>query len=283
MSTTANPIFERRRLRLLLRRLREELGLSREDVASAMAWSASKLTRIELGDVKVFEKDLKALVTYYRVTDTARWEEIQAIAKASRMPAWWSEFRDLVSPKFAQQLEYEASASELYVVYNAVLPGLLQTRDYAGAIISNFQPPENVPRLVELRLRRQHIFERENPPDAHFIVGEAALRTEAGGPEVMHEQLVHLLALMERDTIDIQVIPFKEGAHPGMIGPFEVMAFDDGEGDVASFETPRAFTIIREEPGIASEYRDIFERLQQRTLKSGAAMAFIRELIDSFA
>lgn len=283
MSTTANPIFERRRLRLLLRRLREELGLSREEVAEAMRWSPSKLTRIELGDVKISTKDLTALVTYYHVTDSRRLDDIQAIAKASRMPAWWSEFRDLVPPKYARQLEYEASAAKLYVVYNAVLPGLLQTRDYAHAIISNFQPEETITRLVDLRMRRQQIFDRENPPEANFIVGEAALRTQAGGPEVMREQLTHLLALMDRDAINIEVIPFREGAHPGMIGPFELMVFDDGDGDVTSFETPTAFTILREEPGIASEYRNVFENLQRRTLKDGKAADFIRELIPSFA
>jgi transcriptional regulator with XRE-family HTH domain len=281
MSTTANPIFERRRLRLLLRRLREELGLSREEAARAMGWSASKLTRIELGDVKISTRDLNALVAFYQVTDSARLEEIQAIAKASRMPAWWSEFRDLVSPKFAQQLEYEASASKLYIVYNSVIPGLLQTREYARAVIANFQPEENISRLVDLRMRRQQIFDRDNPPEANFIVGEAALHSRVGGVEVMREQLNRLLALMEHERINIEIVPFKAGAHPGMIGPFEVMAFDDGEGDVASFESPTAFTIIREEPGIASEYRGVYESLQRQTLKDDDAADYIRKLILS--
>lgn len=280
---TINPIFERRKLRKEVRRLRELVGLTQQDVADAMDWSLSKVVRIENGAVKISTTDLKALLQHYGVTDPERVESILATAKASRLPPWWAEFRDLVTPKFAQQLEYESSASELYVAYNTVVPGLLQTRDYARAVISNFQPHASVSRLVDLRMRRPQIFDREDPPEANFILGEAALRIQVGGRHVLREQLEHLLALMARDRISIEIIPFEAGAHPGMIGPFELMLFDDGEGDVASFESPNAFTIIREEPGIVSEYRETFESLRNIAVKDGVAEELIKGIIGSLA
>lgn len=280
MSTFANPHYFRRKLRTRLRRAREARGLLQREVAAAMDWSPSKVIRIENGGVKVSTNDLKALMTLYGITDNASIEDILATAKASRLPPWWNEYIDLVDPDFGQQLGFEASASQLYIVYNSVIPGLLQTRRYATSILETFQPGKDLRRLVDLRLRRQELYDRPEPPEVNFILGEAALHVEVGGPEVLRDQLLHLIEVMDSGKATIEIIPFSEGSHPGLIGPFELMAFDDGDGDVVSFETPVTFTIIKEEPGIVSAYRKTFEAMREKTIKGDDARQYIQQLID---
>src|SRR5205823_4340715 len=121
---------------------------------------------------------------------------------------------------------------ELSIMYNSVIPGLLQTRAYATSIIETFQPGEDLLRRVDLRLRRQGLYDRPEPPKVNFILGEASLHVEVGGPQVLHDQLLHLIEIMDSGKANIEIIPFSAGAHLGLIGPFELMAFDDGDGDV---------------------------------------------------
>ena len=279
MSNTANPHYHRRKLRRILRRAREARGLLQRDVAHRMDWSPSKVIRIESGAVKVSTNDLKALLALYGIMDAELIEDILATAKASRLPPWWNEFIDLVDTEFARQLGYEASAAELFIVYNSVIPGLLQTRSYATNILKTFQPGEDLSRRVDLRLRRQGLYDRQEPPKVNFILGEAALHVEVGGPQVLRDQLLHLIEIIDSGKANIEIIPFSEGSHPGLIGPFELMAFDDGDGDVVAFETPVTFTILREEPGVVSAYRETFEAMRELTIKGDAARQFIQDLI----
>jgi len=276
-TTFVNPSNDQRKLKLVLRHKRDETGLLQREVAEAMDWSPSKVVRIENGTVRISTNDLKALLNLYRV-GPAEVEEIIALAKASRRPPWWSEFADLVSPEFGQQLGFESSASRLFNFYSTVVPGLLQTPEYAQAIISNFVK-DDIARLVNLRMRRQEIFVRPEPPQAHFIMGEAALHIQVGGPQILRAQLERLLDLMKQSQITIEIIPFTAGAHSGMIGPFEVLGFDDGDGDVAVFESPTGLTLIREEVGIVSKYRQTFEALSGISAKGDDAVARINKLI----
>lgn len=280
-TTFVNPSNDQRKLKLALRHKRDEAGLLQREVADAMDWSASKVVRIENGTVRISTNDLKALLNLYRV-ESAEAERIIALAKASRRPPWWSEFSDVVSPEFAQQLGLESSASRLFIFYSTVVPGLLQTPEYAQAIISNFVP-DDVARLVNLRMRRQEIFARPEPPEARFILGEAALHIQVGGPQILRAQLERLLELMKESQITIEIIPFTAGAHSGMIGPFEVMGFDDGDGDVAAFESPTGLTLIREEVGIVSKYRRTFEALSGIAAKGDDAVTRINRLIKDLS
>ncbi|MEZ0115240.1 transcriptional regulator with XRE-family HTH domain [Catenulispora sp. EB89] len=281
-STAVNPNYDKRKLRRELKRMREEAGLLQREVADAMDWSPTKVIRIESGAVNISTNDLKALMNLYGVTAASKVDEILAASRASRRPPWWSEYSDFVSPNFAQRLGYEASAAELFIAHPAVVPALLQTPDYARSVITSFFQ-DDVDRRTELRMRRQSIFERTEPPQANFVVGEAALHIQVGGRQVMRAQLERLLEVADRDHVNLGIIRFEMGSHPGMIGPFDVMAYDDGDGDVVSFETPLGLTLIREEAGIVSKYRRTFSDLKRIATYGNEATDLIKGLIRNTA
>jgi len=176
MSTRENPTFHHWKLHHNMKDLREKHpGLHQRAVAGAMGWSEAKLMRIETGHVKISAKDRDALLKYYDA-DAATVAEIVATWNASRRLPWWSEYADLVTPEFALQLGFESSAFTLDQYYSTVIPGLLQTPDYAREVLSQWVPEGDVQRQVELRMRRQESFEREDAPKATFILDEPALR-----------------------------------------------------------------------------------------------------------
>jgi transcriptional regulator with XRE-family HTH domain len=279
MSSFVNPSYERLRLRRFLRAERLAKDLRLIDIATAMGWSESKAIRIESGAVKIGINDLKALLDFYGIDDPAIVADALAMAKASRGRPYWYEYLDLMTPVFASLLGYESSASKLSIVHNSVVPGLLQTPEYSRAILLEFASKTDVPRLARLRRLRQTIFERQDPPRTTFILGEAALRSQVGDAAVLRDQLKFLLDRMNSEHIAIELVPFTAGAHPGMIGPFTIMSFDEDEGDVATFESPTGFTLIKEQAEITSKYRHTFETLREITLKGDEAALFINRAI----
>ncbi|MEY9928098.1 transcriptional regulator with XRE-family HTH domain [Catenulispora sp. GP43] len=279
MSSFTNPSYERLRLRRFIRAERVARDLRLIDVATAMNWSESKAIRIESGAVKIGTNDLKALLAYYGIDDAQTVAEVLAMAKASRARPWWHEYLDVINPVFASLLGYESSATRLSIVHNSVAPGLLQTSEYAKAILLEFASKADVSRLTDLRMQRQAIFQREDPPQATFILGEAALRSQVGDATVLRNQLKLLLDRMDCEHTTIELVPFKVGAHPGMLGPFTIMSFDEGEEDVATFESPTGFTLIREQADVTNKYRHTFEGLREITLKGDEAAQFINRVI----
>ena len=160
MITSPSPLVQRRRLRAELKRARLEAGLTQDSVAEEMDWSLSKIIRIETGSVGISTNDLTALLRLYNVDDSQRVAELIALGKAARQQSWYSKYRGLVPPSYFQYIEYETSASAIRTYETLVIPGLLQTEDYATKIMRLYRTrPESdvVKARVEIRMKRQQL------------------------------------------------------------------------------------------------------------------------------
>jgi transcriptional regulator with XRE-family HTH domain len=264
------PAVQRRRLRAELRRVRLEAGLTQDQVAEAMDWSLSKLIRIENGSVSISTNDLKAILQYYKITDSDRVEDLIAMGRVARERSWWSEYRDVASRQTLQLIEYEAAAMISRNFQLSVAPGLLQTEDYARAVLDEYnsgRTPEEVDTLVGIRMRRQELVDRADPPLLFFVLDEAVVRRQVGGPAVLRGQLQRFLEVSARPNVTLEVVPFSAGIHPGTLGPFVIHEFpDDADDDTLYLENQQGEFINRDDPDEILAYRERFEQLREASL-----------------
>jgi transcriptional regulator with XRE-family HTH domain len=241
-----DPTIHRRRLRSELRRAREASGKTQRETAGAMDWSMSKLIRIESGDVRVSTNDLRALLAYYEVPPE-RVTQLVEVARAAREPARWSRYRDVASPEFLTFLGYESSAAIIRNFEPTLVPGLLQTEEYAREVISAVEPAQKTDALVDLRVERQEILVREAPPSLHFVMDESVIRHLVGGVDVMRRQLVQLREFAEQAHVHVRIVRFENGMYPRMRTPYVLFEFDAPEDeDVLYVENATGELIIRE-------------------------------------
>jgi transcriptional regulator with XRE-family HTH domain len=230
MGTGHSPTVRRRRLALELRRLREAARLTCEEVADHLECSASKISRVETGRVSVSPRDVRDMLDLYSVP-AGRRESLVQLARDSRQKGWWHAFSDTMSPQFATYVGLESAACQIRIYEVSLIPELLQTEDYARAVIRSgmmSSPGEDVERQVALRMARQPAITRtDDPPKVWAVLDEAALRRQVGGTGVMQLQLEHLLARAALPNVAIQVIPFGGAAHPAMGRPFIILAFPE--------------------------------------------------------
>lgn len=284
MGDGPNPVVQRRRLRTELRSARQTAGLTQESVAEAMDWSLSKVIRIEAGSVGISTNDLRALLNLYKVADAARTDELVSIARMAKERSWWSDYKDDVSPRFFQFIEHEAAASAMRAFQPLTIPGLLQIEDYARTVIQQFAATasaERVEKLVRIRLKRQELLQRANPPEMHFILDEAAVRRLVGGKATMRRQLLHLIHMADRPNVTIEVIPFAAGVHPGMQGPFVILELAEGaDDDVLFLETSRGDLIFGDDPDELSAYGEMFEQLRKLSFGPDHSSRFLEAVAD---
>jgi transcriptional regulator with XRE-family HTH domain len=257
-SETTSPVVQRRRLRAELRRARLDAGLTQEQVAGAMDWSLSKLIRIENGTVGISTNDLKAILAHYKISDEARTAELLALSRGARERSWWNSYRD-IPPRLVQLIEYESASFIIRNFQPMLIPGLLQTEEYAATTLRILRPQdaaEDVNATVELRMKRQQLLQQPETPLMFFIMDEGAVRRLVGGEEAMRRQIRRLLDESEKPTITIEIVPFSAGAHPGMQGPFMLFEFPDAEDDDALYlEGPSESRWNRDDPEEISNYR----------------------------
>ena len=260
--TGPDPTIHRRRLRSELRKAREAAGKTQRETAAAMDWSMSKLIRIETGDVRISTNDLRALLNYYGV-DGGRVEALVEVARAAREQPHWARYRDVASPEYLAFLGYESSAAIIRNFEPILIPGLLQTEEYARAVLTEVEPMQRVDPLVDLRVERQELLVRPKPPSLHFIIDEAAIRRAVGGPEVMRRQLQHVKDLTSEPHVHIRVVPFEVGMYPKMRVPYVLIEFDAPEDeDILFVEYPNGDTVIRENPPLPSDVDGPLDFLQ---------------------
>lgn len=279
-----SPVVQRRRLRTELRKARQNASLTQEQVAEAMDWSLSKVIRIEAGTVGISTTDLKALLSHYRLDDPDTTSQLVALARAARERSWWSVYRDVAPPGLLQLIGYEAAS---YIIRNfetLLVPGLLQTEDYARAIVLALDEgatAERVNALVEIRMRRQEQLDRDDPPLLFFILDEATVRRPIGGRDVMRRQIHHLIEMAAKSNVTIEIVPFTAGAHPGLRGPFVIIEFPDpGDDDVLYLEARGDLTIRGDisEAGEVSAHREVFEQLRGLSLGPDGSSAYLHKL-----
>jgi transcriptional regulator with XRE-family HTH domain len=280
MDTAQDPRVQRRRLSLELRRARDAVKFKQAEVAQAMDWSSSKLVRIERGDVNVSTNDLRALLEHYGVKDEMKVEELLELARSARGTSFYDQFSELLKPGFKEYLAYESSASVIRQYDPVIVPGLLQTEEYARGLFWGHRfDPDRADRLWALRQHRQLVHDRKQPPEMNFVLDEAALRRHVGRGHAMLHQLEQLKEMAKRRHIKIQIIPFTQGAHPGLDGNFIILEFDDPNLDnLVHLESINQVT-VRDDVELISRYLDKFEFLQEIAMSSKESRDFLDQLI----
>ncbi|WP_442934506.1 helix-turn-helix domain-containing protein [Micromonospora sp. CPCC 205546] len=226
------PTVLRMLLGAQLRRLRESSGVTREGAGWEIRSSESKISRMELGRVGFKERDVADLLTLYGVTASEEREALLKLARDANSPGWWHRYGDVLPSWFQSYLGLEAAAALIRSYEVQFVPGLLQTREYARAVVllgHGRAAPAEIERRVALRMQRQRLLHRENPPQLWAVVDEAALRRPIGGPQVMRDQVAALVEATKSPNIRLQVIPFAAGGHAAAGGAFTILRFGDRE------------------------------------------------------
>jgi hypothetical protein len=215
-----------------LRRLRTEVGLSREEAAAAIRASEWKIHRLENGQVGFKDRDIVDLLRLYEVTDPEEVAEFVTLAREANTPGWWRHYGDLLPSWFRTYVDLEAAATLIRTYEGQFVPGLFQTDAYMRAVVHGAHledSGEEMGRRVRLRLARQTLLTREQPPRLWAVIDEAALRRPVGGREVMRGQLERLIDATKLANVTLQILPFAAGAHPAMVGSFSILRFGDQE------------------------------------------------------
>lgn len=258
----ARGSIDRRRLGIELRALREAKGLTLKDVAEEFVWSTSKVSRMERGLVPVSPSDLKHLIQHYDVKDQKAIDALTAMTATGRSGDWWHRFVDVIDRRFSTYLGFEAAAASVHNWEPQVVPGLLQTAEYARALVDTHgtsKTEEDAARRVEARMYRQQLLTGEDAPRLHAIIDESVLHRQVGGRATMHGQLARLVEAARRPNVTLQVVPFAAGAHASMEGGFIILRFTELDaGDVVSVDLLTR-SLYLDDADETTRYRDAWE------------------------
>ena len=233
------PVVVRLLLGAQLRRLRESCGITREDAGYQIRASRSKISRLEHGRVGCKERDIADLLAFYGAPGRQR-ETLLTLARQANGPGWWAPYREVVAGWFESYVGLEQAAALIRTYEVQFVPGLLQTADYARAVMMLGHPDASAGQIelrVGLRLARQQLLSAPGPATLWAVVDEAALRRPLGGPQVMRAQLQHLIAISERPNMVVQILPLRCGGHAAAGGAFTILRFADPDlADVVYLE-----------------------------------------------
>ncbi|GCE02090.1 MULTISPECIES: helix-turn-helix domain-containing protein [Embleya] len=247
-----------------LRRLREAKGITREEAGYEIRASESKISRMELGRVSFKERDVADLLTMYGVGDETERAALLGLAAEANAQGWWHNYNDILPSWFQVYVGLEEAASVIRTYEVQFVPGLLQTPEYARAVVIAGQPSASaaeVDRRVGLRMQRQSILYRDKPPRLWVVLDEAALRRPIGGRDVMRDQVRHLIEMAALPNVTIQIMPFRFGAHAAEGGPFLLLRFPESDlPDVVYLEqlTSALYLDKRDE---VDAYTEVMDRL----------------------
>jgi transcriptional regulator with XRE-family HTH domain len=274
-----SPTVRRRELGALLRRLRAERGLTVEQAAEHLLFSASKLSRIETGSRAATLRDVRDMCDLYEVSDPAERERMSRLATEGKQRGWWQSY-DL--DYFATYVDLEQTATSLSYYHTTVVPGLLQTVDYAmsmfaGSSLPMEYTPERRDQLIDVRLRRQQVLVRDAPPLLTVVLDEAVLHREVGGPKVMAAQLRRLAEASAMPNVTLRVIAFGAGAHPAMDNLFTIIEFGDSMPSVVYVEGLMGWLYLEREHEVA-RYKRVFEHLNSIALTPRETIELMAEV-----
>jgi transcriptional regulator with XRE-family HTH domain len=260
MPEARSPTVRRRELAALLRALRNQKGLTVEQVAEHLLCSPSKVSRMETGHSVATLRDIRDLCALYEVTDQAERDRLMTLARESKQQAWWQSY-DL---GYATYVGLEAEAVAISDFQSSVVPGLLQTADYARAGHEGAMPrfsPDQIEKQIEAKLTRQRILTQDNPTRFKAVLDEAVLHRVVGGPRVMEAQLERLIEAARLPNVTLQLIPFSVGAHPGLESNFNILELPDPTPGVV-FVEGLVGSIYLERSDDLERYREVFKNLQ---------------------
>jgi transcriptional regulator with XRE-family HTH domain len=269
-----------RRLVIELKRFREAAGLTGEQVAEQMGWSAAKVYRIEGDRVRVLARDVQRLLKLYGIGGEQA-EAVMELARLARVKDWWHQYCGAIPEWFQFYVGLEAAASAMQEYNAELVTGLLQTEAYARAVMAaamRADADEEMERQVAVRLERQKRLAAPDAPALWAVMNEAVLRRQVGGPQVMSEQLAHIRQLAARPNVTIQVLTFTAGAHPAMLGSFTVMQFPDpADRDVVYLEAETG-ALYLEKPEDVRRYSLMIDYLRAQALGPAESRALIAQL-----
>ncbi len=235
----AGPSVRRLILGSQLRRLRERAGISCAEAGYNIRGSASKISRLETGRISFKERDVEDLLTLYGLNDPEERAQLVALVAQSRQTGWWHRYNDRMPKWFEDYVGLEEAAARIQSWELQFVPGLMQTEDYARAVVTHGHPRagyDEVERMVELRLRRQRLLDGTHPPQLWMVIDESVLHRALGGVDVLKAQINRLLELTALPHISLQVIPFSRSGYVAE-GAFSILRFAEAElPDIAYIE-----------------------------------------------
>lgn len=267
-----------RRLARELRRLRQEAHLSGEQVAAELEWEQSKISRMENARMRITSGEVMELLELYGVTGDQRAELVQ-LAREARKKGWWHSYEDVLKQGFNDYLAFEAEAMTYRAYQTQLIPGILQSADYARAVLcgSQTRTADEIERGVEVRLaRKQRITNSEKPLHVWTVIDEAALHRLVDKPIVMKAQLEHLLELAALANVSIQVLPFGAGVHAAIDGPFVLLTFH--EYPTLLYMEHLMGCVYMEKPSETTRGKMVFDHLLASALNSGESAKLIRQV-----
>lgn len=281
MPEAHNPTVHRRELGTLLRALRSENGLTVEQVAERLLCSPSKVSRMETGNGLVTPRDVRDLCDLYDVTDEAERERMMRLAHESKQQGWWHS-HDL---DFDTYVGLEEGAVSTRYYHSTIIPGLLQTAEYARAVHEVLIPaldPERIEELVQVRMTRQRRLTQDHPSRFMVVLDEAVLHRVVGGRRAMADQLSKLLDMSGRSNIVIQVLPYDLGAHPAMESNFVILELPAPTSDVVFVEGLIGSVYLDREYDL-DRYHAVFQKLQSMALNPQDTGDLIASLYHIYA
>lgn len=277
-----SPTLRLRRLATELKQSRESTKLTVTQAGQALGWTASKISKIETTETRrVVAADLDRLMDLYKITDPDKRKALHALARDAKERGWWSKYREVFG---AQALpDFEAEASVIRSFEGLVVPGLLQTPEYAEALFQGgrYTGPEDIERRIDARIARRDILSKFNPVRLRVVMDEAALRRMIGGPEIMAAQMRHLLYMAKLPNIDIQLLPFSAGSHAALAAPFSILDFPENLNPSIVHVDTITDSVFFEQSGDVERYSTTFGDIQGSAISTSQSAKFITDLATS--
>jgi transcriptional regulator with XRE-family HTH domain len=276
-SRRGSPTLRRRQLGMELRRLREAAHVTIDQVAERLECSGSKISRIETGQTGVTPRDVRDMLDIYGV-DPEYADQLLKIAREARQKGWWQLYGDVLTSAY---VGLEAAADHIRSYEALVVPGLLQTEEYAQAMIHAARPDigaTDVEKRVRVRIGRQSLLTQDDPIDLWVVLDEAVLRRPVGGRAVMRRQLEHLTLAASWPNVTLQVLPFSAGAHAGMDGAFTMLLYDESAGQNFVFASNAAGGLFLEKDDELQRYGFIFDYLRANALRPDESVSLFVKL-----
>ncbi|MEH1012577.1 helix-turn-helix transcriptional regulator [Micromonospora sp. CPCC 206060] len=279
MTERRSPTIRRRRLGAELRRQREAAGITIEMVAEQLECSASKISRIETGHTSASPRDVRDMLQIYGVSDEES-EELVQIAREARQKGWWHPYSTVLTGAY---VGLEAAASSIRAYEPQVVPGLLQTEEYAKAMILGARTDISagqIDQMVRVRLGRQSLLSQDDPIDLWVVLDEAVVSRPVGGDAVMRAQLRRLVETANLPNVTIQLLPFEVGAHAGMDGSFAILDFPEaGDPDVVYAENATGGLFLEKNDEL-QKYIFIFDHIRAAAIRPDESIALIAKMAE---
>ncbi|MGW4457010.1 helix-turn-helix domain-containing protein [Streptomyces albidoflavus] len=285
MPINTNPTIRQRRLARRLKELRTNAGLTHADLAKELGSAESKVGRIEGAQSGVRLPDLRAWMDATGVTDPDERVEIEELSREAKKKGWWVRYTRAVDSAYTAYVAVEWDATELYNVETHLVPGLLQTPEYTGALIELQAPnatKEDVETQIQVRRERRKVLTRESPSQLWVIIAESVLHHRVGSAEIMKAQLEALVEDSRRPNVQLQVLPQEDPINACLFGPFVIMSFSTpSETDIICAESATS-TLYYEEPGDIDTYTTLFRRLNMAAENVSNSRALILDAIKEW-